>query len=108
MARNPKAGWKADVADLFGEDQFSLFGAGEGRMPHLAQPDIAPDPARVRRRLHAVLETARAAPETPWPEKKQRVWQIVFPNMAKWLPEEEADQLRFEFAQEIARLGLAA
>lgn len=108
MARNPKAGWKADVADLFGEDQFSLFGAGEGRMPHLAQPDIAPDPDRVRRRLHAVLETARAAPETPWPEKKQRVWQIVFPNMAKWLPEEEADQLRFEFAQEIARLGLAA
>lgn len=96
------------MADLFGEDQFSLFGAGEGRMPHLAQPDIAPDPDRVRRRLHAVLETARAAPETPWPEKKQRVWQIVFPNMAKWLPEEEADQLRFEFAQEIARLGLAA
>lgn len=96
------------MADLFGEDQFSLFGEGEDRMPLALQPDIAPDPERVRRRLHAVLETARAAPETPWPEKKQRVWQIVFPNMAKWLPEEEADQLRFEFAQEIARLGLAA
>lgn len=99
---------KISVADLFGEDQFSMFGEGEGRMPHLAQPDIAPDPDRVRRRLHAVLERARAAPDKPWPEKKQRVWQIVFPNMAKWLPDEEADQLRFEFAREIERLGVAA
>lgn len=96
------------MADLFGDDQFSMFGDGDGQMPHARQPDIAPDPDRVRRRLHAVLETARAAPATPWPEKKQRVWQIVFPNMAKWLPDEEADQLRFEFAQEIERIKAAA
>lgn len=96
------------MADLFGEDQFSMFGEGEGRMPHARQPDIAPSPDRVRRRLHEILERARAAPNTPWPEKKQRVWQIVFPNMAKWLPDDEADQLRFEFAQEIERLKNAA
>ena len=36
------------------------------------------------------------------------MWQTVFPNMAKWLPEEEADQLRFEFAQEIERLKRVA
>ena len=89
-------------------DQFSMFGDGEERIPHQRQPDIAPDPDRVRRRLHAVLEKARAAPETPWPEKKQRVWRIVFPNMAKWLPEDEAEQLKFEFAREIERLKLAA
>jgi hypothetical protein len=47
-------------------------------------------------------------PSQPWPEKKQRVWQIIFPNMAKWLPDDEADQLCFEFAQEIERLKLAA
>ena len=96
------------MADLFGEDQFSMFGDGEGQMPHAPQPDITPDPDRVRRRLHEVLDRARAAPGTPWPEKKQRVWQIVFPNMAKWLPEDEADQLRFAFAQEIERLNRAA
>jgi hypothetical protein len=55
-----------------------------------------------------VLERARAAPDEPWPEKKQRVWTIVFPNMAKWLPEDEAVQLCFEFAREIERLKLAA
>jgi len=36
------------------------------------------------------------------------MWQTVFPNMANWLPEEEADQLRFEFAQEMDRLTRAA
>lgn len=96
------------MADLFGEDQFSMFGDGEDRIPHARQADIAPDPERVRRRLHEVLDRARAAPETPWSEKKQRVWQIVFPNMAKWLPDDEAEQLKFEFAQEIERLQSAA
>lgn len=89
-------------------DQFSMFGDGEGRMEEQRQPDILPDPERVRRRLHGILETARAAPDVPWPEKKQRVWRIVFPNMAKWLPDDEAEQLCFEFAQEMERLRHAA
>ncbi len=100
------------MSDLFGHDdqpaQFSLFGEAPGRMPHVAETDFTPDPARVRQRLVAILETARAAPATPWPEKKQRVWQIMFPNMAKWLPDDERDQLCFEFAREIERLKLAA
>ena len=90
------------------DNQISMFGDGDSRMEEQRQPDILPDPDRVRRRLHGVLETARAAPDVPWPEKKQRVWRIVFPNMAKWLPEDEAEQLCFEFAQEMERLGLAA
>lgn len=90
------------------DDQISMFGDGESRIPEQAQPDIVPDPNRVRQRLHDVLETARAAPETPWPEKKQRVWATVFPNMAKWLPDDERDQLCFEFAREIERLREAA
>lgn len=90
------------------DGQFSMFGDGDGRMAEAPTPDIAPDPDRVRRRLHGILEKARAAPDTPWPEKKQRVWTIVFPNMAKWLPEDEADQLCFEFAREIERLKQAA
>ncbi|MEO0418854.1 MAG: hypothetical protein AAF249_08315 [Pseudomonadota bacterium] len=89
-------------------DQLSMFGDGEGRMPNQRQPDNTPDPDRVRQRLNAVLDRARAAPKEPWPEKKQRVWTIIFPNMAKWLPEEEAEQLCFEFTQEIERLKLAA
>lgn len=95
------------VTDLFGHGQLSIFGDDDGLVPHQPQPDITPDPERVRRRLHDVLERARAAPAEPWPEKKQRVWQIVFPNMAKWLPEDEAEQLRFAFTQEMERLRAA-
>lgn len=36
------------------------------------------------------------------------MWQTVFPQMANWLPEDEANQLRSEFAQEIERLKPAA
>jgi len=100
------------MTDLFGNSdlngQASLFGDTPDRMPHVPQPDITPDPNRVREKLHALLETAKAADTLPWPEKKARVWRIVFPQMANWLPEDEAAQLRFEFARELERLKLAA
>jgi hypothetical protein len=51
--------------------------------------------------------TARAASVMPWPERDARMWQVVFPQMADWLPDDEATQLRFEFMQEIERLRAA-
>lgn len=96
------------MTDLFGNGQLSIFGESENLVPHPEQPSTIPDPAKVREKLHALLEKARNAETMPWPEKKARVWQIVFPNMANWLPEDEANQLRFEFAQEMERLKLAA
>ena len=99
------------MTDLFGDTvsrgQLSMFGDAENLIPHPAPPSHRPDPADIRQRLHAVLATARAAPDKPWPEKKFRLWQIVFPNMANWLPEDEANQLRFEFAAEVERLKAA-
>ena len=65
-------------------------------------------PEKVRRRLRALIEKARSAEKMPWSERDARTWQIVFPNMAKWLPDHEAEQLRFEFAQEMERLKQAA
>jgi hypothetical protein len=44
----------------------------------------------------------------PWPERDTRMWQIVFPNMANWLPDDEAEQLRLDFAREMERLNRAA
>jgi hypothetical protein len=96
------------MTDLFGHGQGSLFGESGDRIPHPKQPDIAPNPERVRQKLHALLDTARKAERMPWDRRKAEMWQIVFPQMANWLPEDEADQLRFEFAQEIERLKLAA
>lgn len=99
----------SDQIDLFGHRpaQGSLFGVGENRLQAPRQR-VLPDPETVRRRLKSVIEKARSAEKMPWSEKDARMWQIVFPNMAKWLPDNEADQLRFEFAQEMERLKRAA
>jgi hypothetical protein len=67
-----------------------------------------PDPAKIRLQLISLLETARNAQTMPWAEREARMWQIAFPQMTNWLPPEEGDQLRFEFAQEMQRLAKAA
>jgi hypothetical protein len=99
----------SDQTDLFGHRpaQGSLFGVGDDRLQAPAQRYL-PDPEKVRQRLMSLIEKARSARTMPWSEKDARMWQIVFPNMAKWLPDEEADQLRFEFARELERLSRAA
>ena len=87
--------------------QDSLFGPGEDRLK--APPRAAsPNPEAIRARLRSLLATARAAEKMPWPDRDARMWQIVFPNMANWLPPEEAEALRFEFAHEMERLAKAA
>lgn len=98
-----------DQSDLFGQGpaQGSLFGSGEDRLQAPRQNSI-PDPETIRIRLRSLLDTVRSAEKMPWPDRDARMWQTVFPNMAKWLPEDEANQLRFEFAQEIERLSRAA
>jgi len=94
-----------DDIDLFGHGpaQGSLFGDGEDRL-QIPVRSYLPDPEKVRQRLKALLEKARSAEKMPWPERDARMWQTVFPNMANWLPDDEAAQLRLKFAQEMERL----
>ena len=87
--------------------QGSLFGAGENRL-QAPERRTTPDPEKIRGRLLDLLSTVKSAQKMPWSEKDARMWQIVFPNMANWLPDDEAEQLRFEFRQEIERLKNAA
>lgn len=98
-----------DETDLFGRGpaQGSLFGPAEDRLQAPRQ-DSLPDPETIRLRLRFLLEKARSAEKMPWSEREARMWQTVFPNMTKWLPEDEANQLRFEFAQELDRLKRVA
>ena len=77
------------------------------------QPDLFPqsrreetvDPDEVRAELVEILAIARAARDAaPWDRRTQRYHQVVFPQMARWLPEDEAAQLCFEFARELERI----
>jgi hypothetical protein len=64
------------------------------------------DTDEVRRRLYKLLAEAKAAQsKPPWGERDTRMYQIIFPQMANWLPHSEAEQLRLEFRSELERLG---
>ena len=80
------------VADLFGADPV---------------PAYRPDPDKVRSRLHKILAEARAAQTFPWEPTTISLYRTIVPQMMRWLPEDEAAQLRFEFETEMARLAAA-
>lgn len=85
--------------DLFApESDPDLF--GEERPP----VQVRADPEKVRMKLLALLAEAKAAQVMPWSREDFRYHQTVFPQMCRWLPEEEAAQLRFEFDTELKRL----
>lgn len=85
--------------DFFGSRQLGL-----GLEDTRPDPTII-DPAEVRAELIELLDIARAARDSaPWDRRTHRYHQVVFPQMANWLPDEEANQLRFEFAKELERI----
>lgn len=87
-------------ADLFvPESQSDLFGAE-------AVPAYRPSPEKVRARLHRILAETRARNE-PWDWGRASLYRTIFPQMALFLPEDEAAQLRFEFETEMERLQSA-
>jgi hypothetical protein len=85
--------------DLFGASQLGL-----GLEDTRADPTKI-DPEEVRQELLALLETARRAGDVaPWDYRTHRYHAVVFPQMANWLPSDEAAQLCFEFARELERI----
>jgi hypothetical protein len=92
--------------DLFGHTaaQGDLFGTAPAAY---RPPEV--DPEKVRLLLKAMLADLSAAKAgSPWPRETTRLNRTIFPQMANWLPEEERDQLRFAFAEELKRLDIAA
>lgn len=83
------------------EAQPDLFGAEPA-------PTYRPDPDKVRRRLQRIIAEARAASTMLWEPTTVSLYRTIVPQMASFLPEEEAAQLRFEFDAEMARLEKAA
>lgn len=84
--------------------QADLFSAG--KPAPIPQPET-PDPDTIRARLRAMLAEARAASTLPWEPARASVQEILFHNMANWLPEAERDALREAFSAEMVRLRAA-
>lgn len=86
--------------------QLDMFATQEDLFP--AEPaSYAPDPERVRGKLAAVLAELRQAETMPWDRKKRAYHQLLFPQMTRSLPEEEAAQLKLAFQAELQRLNAA-
>lgn len=61
--------------------------------------------SEIREDLQEILASARSVTaEAPWDERTFRYNKVVFPQMTRWLPDEEAAQLCFEFSREIERI----
>jgi hypothetical protein len=86
--------------DLFLQDDPDLF-------EDQPAPVYRADPDEVRADLNRILTQARAAAAMPWPAKTVRLYQTIFPQMARWLPDDEAAQLCLAFESEMARLNAA-
>ena len=71
------------------------------------QESWLPDPDEIREDAAAMLASARAVTaDAMWDRRTYRYNKVVFPQMTRWLPDDERDQLCFEFAREIERIEL--
>jgi hypothetical protein len=90
------------------DQEFSYHSSDPAQLDMFGPPPAQsydPDPESVRAELMEILARARAAPQVSWPTKEVSYWRTVFPQMANWLPAEEAAQLHREFETELARLA---
>jgi hypothetical protein len=78
--------------------QFDMF------PPPPPRPRRLPTPEDVRPELTEVLERLRGAETMPLSDKDLRFWRTVFPQMSRWLPDEERTAMCAAFQAEIVRL----
>lgn len=71
-----------------------------------AAPSYAPELEDIRAELREILATVRASNGSlPCDARTFRYHRTVFPQMARWLPAEEREQLCAEFEREAERIG---
>ncbi|HEY5072853.1 MAG TPA: hypothetical protein VII63_12575 [Caulobacteraceae bacterium] len=68
-----------------------------------AASSTTPTVESVRARIEPVLDALRSSHAMPWSAKEAAMWRVVLPQMANWLPAEERDAVRAEFAALIRR-----
>ncbi len=64
-----------------------------------------PDPAEIRVRMESILAELTDAASAPWSNKKMRLWQLIWPQMMRWLPESEHMDLQSRFDDLIGRFA---
>jgi hypothetical protein len=78
--------------------QLDLFGSSPRPLPRL------PTAEDVRPELIEVLDRLRRSETMPFSPKELRFWRAVFPQMSRWLPDDERTAMGAAFAAELTRL----
>jgi hypothetical protein len=81
--------------------QDDLFG-GNNAVPEIPTPDY------VRDHMKRIIAQVQNAAAVPLDENTTRTYEIIVPQMANWLPQDEAEALVAEFRSELARFKLAS
>ena len=92
----------ARSARLPAMSQLSLFAAKPAE-----QPPRPPDLNYIRKSLNRHLRTLRNAVIMPWSEPEARDQEKHFPELARYLPAPEAEEMIEEFTAELTRLRAA-
>ena len=69
-----------------------------------ALPQRQPDLAYIRKSLNSLLGLARDAEIMPWSDGETGYLEKFFPQLAAYLPSEEAETMKSEFKSQLARL----
>lgn len=99
---------------MHNSDQPDMFGHTPQQSEMFADPQADYQPPKkltaddIREEMLALLAKARAAETMPWTARELRTHTVLFPEMARWLPAEEGEQLLMDFMTEIERLKKAA
>ncbi len=67
-------------------------------------PRRPPDLNYIRRSLNRLLRILRDAQIMPWSEAEAQSWEKLVPQLAAYLPPEEAEPIKLEFAAEMRRV----
>ncbi len=78
--------------------QLDMFG------PSLRSAPKVPSAEDVRPELSEVLDRLRNSETVPLSPKELRFWRTVFPQMSRWLPDDERLAICAAFAAELSRL----
>jgi hypothetical protein len=63
-----------------------------------------PNLEKIRAELRGVVAKARASATEPWDADEFGYWRTVLPQMSRWLPDEEREEICRAFEAEVARL----
>jgi hypothetical protein len=73
----------------------------------VTERSFEPNRDEVRDDLRTILDSARAVTAGAlWDRRTYQYNKVIFPQMSRWLPDDERNQLCFEFSRELERIEM--